>query len=171
MTASINRTQFLRGDFSGRGQPCRPPWSPAEAVFADRCERCGDCARACPEGILRDGRGGYPEVDFARGGCTFCGDCLTACGGRVLFGLAQKPDGAWYHKAIVEGGCLSIRGVVCRSCGEACDTSAIRFKLELGGIARPVLNRDGCTGCGACLSVCPVQAIRLGPSAALRHAV
>jgi ferredoxin-type protein NapF len=33
---------------------------------------------------------------------------------------------------------------------------------RLGGISIPLISTDTCTGCGACFSVCPVQAITLG---------
>jgi ferredoxin-type protein NapF len=61
--------------------------------------------------------------------------------------------------------------VVCRSCGEVCDESAIRFKLEVGGIARPLLDQEQCNGCGACFAVCPVRAVRIAPAEWLAQAV
>lgn len=57
--------------------------------------------------------------------------------------------------------CLAAQGVVCRSCGEACDAEAIRFVAAPGGISRPVLQDVRCTGCGDCLPICPSTAIRL----------
>jgi ferredoxin-type protein NapF len=171
MSSAINRMQFLRGDLSGRGVPCRPPWSIAEQDFVERCESCGDCVKACSPGILRQGRGGYPEVSFEQAGCSLCGDCLTACHGRALQGTAGDTAAAWPHRAEIGNGCLSVQGVICRACGEACDTCAIRFRLELGGIARPKIDADRCNGCGACSAACPVRAIRLTRAAALQAAV
>jgi Fe-S-cluster-containing hydrogenase component 2 len=57
--------------------------------------------------------------------------------------------------------CLAAQGVVCRSCGEACEAEAIRFAPSPGGISRPFLQNDRCTGCGDCLPICPSSAIRL----------
>lgn len=57
--------------------------------------------------------------------------------------------------------CLAAHGVVCRSCGEACPAEAIRFVPAPGGIARPFLQNERCTGCGDCLPLCPGTAIRL----------
>jgi ferredoxin-type protein NapF len=54
-----------------------------------------------------------------------------------------------------------MRGVVCRSCGEVCDEGAIRFPLQRGGTAQPTLDPDTCNGCGGCIAVCPVDAIRV----------
>jgi ferredoxin len=46
----------------------------AEELFTDICNRCMACAEICPQGILIQGAGGYPEADFMERGCTtFCG--------------------------------------------------------------------------------------------------
>jgi ferredoxin-type protein NapF len=102
-------------------------------------------------------------VDFARGGCSFCGDCLEACRGRALAGTAGDEASAWNLRAVIDDACLSLRGVVCRSCGERCDEDTIRFRLEVGGVARPQLESERCNGCGACFAVCPVKAVRIVP--------
>ncbi|MCP4126472.1 MAG: 4Fe-4S dicluster domain-containing protein, partial [Gammaproteobacteria bacterium] len=57
--------------------------------------------------------------------------------------------------------CLSINAVICRSCGEACDQEAIKFKLEVGGIARPLLDLEKCNGCGECFTVCPDNSVQI----------
>jgi len=171
MSSTISRMQFLRGGLGGRRQPLRPPWSPAEALFVDRCDRCGDCVTACPDAILVKGRGGFPEMDFSRSGCSFCGDCLAACKGKALAGNAEDSESAWSLKAEFGNECLSVNGVVCRSCGEVCDEDAIRFRLEVGGVARPLLDADRCSGCGGCHAVCPVRAVRMSADTPLQEAV
>jgi ferredoxin-type protein NapF len=57
--------------------------------------------------------------------------------------------------------CLAARGVVCRSCGDSCPHAAIRFWPRIGGPALPEILDDACTGCGACVGVCPVSAIEV----------
>ncbi|WP_131112197.1 4Fe-4S dicluster domain-containing protein [Sulfuricystis thermophila] len=57
-----------------------------------------------------------------------------------------------------------VDNVVCRSCGDACDEQAIRFSPRLGSAALPVVLTERCTGCGACLPVCPAGAITLAPA-------
>lgn len=157
----VSRRQFLRGNFARRPQPTlrRPPWSLDEAAFSERCTRCDDCLAACPTGVIARGSGGFPEISFAAGACTFCGECAAAC--RVG-AIARRPGAApWPLKAQIGARCLAYRQTVCRSCGEACEADAIRFLPVLGGAAQPRLDSAACTGCGACVGVCPAQAIEV----------
>ena len=187
--AEITRMQFLRGDLKGDKIPFRPPWAVPEQYFVDFCTRCDRCIEACFDELIIRGRGGYPQMDFNRGGCDFCEDCLNVCDAGALKklplsgdlpannnnsnnreALSESADEArsesflppWHIKASIDlNNCLSMNATICRSCGESCDDEAIKFNLKLGGIAEPVLNTEACTGCGACLSVCPVQAVKL----------
>ena len=88
-----------------------------------------------------------------------------------MVGNVDEYATAWNLKAEVGGDCLSARGIVCRACGESCDERAIRFQLEVGGIARPLLDAERCSGCGECFAVCPVKAIRIVALEPLQQAV
>jgi ferredoxin-type protein NapF len=128
-----------------------------EARFTDACTRCGDCERACPQRILVRGDGGFPEVDFRRGECTFCGRCVEACVAEAFVSRAQPP---WLAFAGVAADCLARRGVVCQTCGDACEARALRFQHKSGHrVPVPVIDAAVCTGCGACVASCPVNAI------------
>ncbi|HJW25289.1 MAG TPA: ferredoxin-type protein NapF [Rhodocyclaceae bacterium] len=149
-----------RGFLGGRLRkeaPLRPPWALPEAIFSDRCSRCGDCTGTCPQGILKLDEGGYPIVDFSRGECTFCTACLGAC----RTGALVRGEMPWRLTPAVSQACLPRSGIECRSCEDACPASAIRFVPRLGGPALPAVDGERCTGCGACVAPCPAAAIAL----------
>lgn len=161
-TFSPERRAFLRGKPS-RPSPLRPPWAVTEALFLDLCTSCDDCIAACPEQVLDRGDGGYPLFDPQRGECLFCEKCVEACDTGALDGALAGP---WTIKADIAPACLAKSGVTCFSCRDACGEAAIGFRPVLGG-AHVELDAARCTGCGACVGVCPVSAITLSaPEAA-----
>jgi ferredoxin-type protein NapF len=133
---------------------CPPGTSPASL---QACTGCGLCVERCPSGIigLMDG---WPALEFTSGECTFCGECGLACPEPVF---APEPVQRFSHTATVTDACLARRDVACQSCGESCPANAIRFSPRLGGPFLPDLDEERCTGCGACLQVCPVGAIAM----------
>ena len=157
MTASTSRRNFLRGKFSPRKGPLRPPWALAEDDFLSACTRCGDCVRACPTHIISEHDAGYPTIDFGEGECTFCGDCVTACLPNALLQRPGQPP--WAARAVINEDCLARQRVECRVCGDLCAAGAIRFPPLAGSIAIPEIDAECCTGCGACVAPCPTRAI------------
>lgn len=157
MAETLSRRNFLAGTFRSGPEPIRPPWAVEESHFLTLCTRCDDCIRLCPEKIVARGSGGYPEVRFQRGECTFCGDCLAACKDKAL--QQTSPEQApWDLIAVIGAGCLPYKGVVCHSCREACEPQAIRLRLAPMGVGMPEIG-ENCTGCGACVKVCPAGSI------------
>jgi len=158
----VSRRRFLGGRKPGPA-PFRPPWSVAEARFANTCTACDDCLKACPTGLLQRGEGGLPVADFSAAACTFCGDCARACTtGAIGRDTAAAP---WAFGIAIADGCLAAQNVECRVCGEACDVSAIRFRPRIGGVPLPAVDNTACNGCGACLAPCPVSAVQRVASA------
>lgn len=95
---------------------------------------------------------------------------------RFLLGsLRRKPtsapgEGASARQVAVIGeSCLTGQGVVCQSCGDACDDTAILFVPRLGHVPRPHIDAARCTACGACQEVCPAGAIALSAGQEVAH--
>ncbi len=156
MAAGLTRRDLFRLGATRPPQQ-RPPWAAAERRFVALCDRCGDCVPACPTRILVAGDGGFPIVEFGRGGCTFCGDCVAAC----RTGALRRDGPAWALTAAIGGGCLAVKGTACRTCGDWCEPGAIRFQLGRGGSATPVVAAERCTGCGDCVRPCPTGAVAM----------
>lgn len=155
-TAPLSRRELLLGQSVTRGAVICPPGTSIESLEA-ACTSCGICVERCPAGIIRISEG-MPSIDFSLGECTFCGECSAACPEPVF---QAERVASFPHAAVVSDACLAKRGVACQSCGECCPEQAIRFRPRIGGPFTPELNEDLCSGCGACLSVCPVNAIGL----------
>lgn len=163
-TPSLTRRAFLSGRFAAQSAELRPPWAIAPPAFEQTCSRCDACIAACPSRIIVLGEAGFPRIDFrlGTGECSFCGECATACQPGAL---KRQPNAVpWRLKAAIGAACLAFQGVVCRACGDRCNAAAIRFRPRLGGAALPELDTARCTGCGACVGVCPVAAVGVSPS-------
>lgn len=115
--------------------------------------------RVCPERVLKTGDGGFPEIDFSRAGCSLCGECGEACASGAIGSREAGPAFSW--RVDVSAACLNRQSVECRLCGDTCEVRALRFVPARGGISQLQVVEDACTGCGACVSVCPVKAISL----------
>lgn len=164
----MNRLQFLRGNYKGE-QPLRPPWSQAEHVFTDVCDRCDECIRVCHARLIEAGGSGFPVMNFSRAGCDFCRACVDACPTGAIQIDKDNQHMPWQSQAVISDQCFSERGIVCRSCGEVCEVHAIRFRLAVGGAALIELNSSVCNGCGECVSICPANAIQVKPVQCEQH--
>jgi len=160
MNAQLSRMQFLRGDFNGTQKPLRPPWAVTESLFTEICNHCGDCISQCPTKIIKSARANFPVVDFSAGECLFCEQCVDVCKPKALLKTRNKLP--WILKASIQTECcIAHNGVECRGCCDPCESRAITMPPRAGGVSIPVLNSNHCTGCGACIAACPVQAISI----------
>ncbi len=160
MDGGLTRRGFLRVGAGDHGLVLRPPWAQPEPLFQSLCSRCGTCLAACPKRIIVRGDGTYPVVDFKRDGCTFCEKCVDAC---TEGALSKAVDPPWSLTVTIGAACLDRQGVACRACADFCEPNAIRFKPMTGGRTEVRIETGACTGCGACVSRCPVRVIVLGP--------
>lgn len=148
------------------GSELRPPWSRSGATFDQACTRCGRCIDACPTHVLKLSEGAV-RIDFADAECTFCAECVDVCP-EPAFDRAARASGArpWNAVARIDASCLARLGVECQSCGDACEEHAIRFRVHAGPVPDPRVDSTRCTGCGACVRVCPATAIevRIAPA-------
>lgn len=155
--------RLLRRRAADANAVVRLPWTRGEEHFTDHCTRCDDCIAACPEQIITRGDGGFPHIDFRNGGCTLCAACVDACK-EALFLPDREPQRAFAFRVAVNEQCFPKQGIECRSCGEACDQQAIRFRFNDRRLAEPHIDTDACTGCGFCIAVCPVDALQRQPN-------
>jgi len=149
----------------------RLPWIVDEQHFIENCSQCGDCLTVCEEQIIIKGDGGFPKIDFTQGECTFCQKCVETCQLPLFVeNLTQQPwqladnENTTANLAIeIKSNCLATNQVFCRSCQDCCEPEAITFQYGSSSIPQPIINKNDCNGCGACVSVCPQAAISLSP--------
>lgn len=155
--SNLTRRALLKAKFGNSRQAIRLPWVRNELEFTDKCSRCYDCMAVCPEKILIKGDGGFPEINFNKGECTFCTECVKSCSEDLFNSLEETP---WSLKAQVTEDCFANKKVVCVVCKEQCEIEAIKFIPKVGGIMDIELSLELCTGCGACAKPCPTDAIK-----------
>ncbi len=156
---TLSRRDFLRGSRRSETARIRPPGVAPEALAA--CTGCGRCVEHCPTGIVHLADG-LPAVDFSAGECTFCGACSAHCPEPVF---SEGPAARFDHVVAIASSCLPFQRVDCQACRDACPEDAIRFRPVRGGPFVPEVSAAACTGCGACIAVCPVGAVATAPRA------
>lgn len=130
--ADLSRRFLLRPLLGRRADPPRPSWS-LTAYYESRPQS------ALPVEIPR--REGLPQIETATRGA---GVVAQAANGKGTYSVRVRPEG-----------CLALTSF-CSVCSERCPDGAITV-VE----GRPEVSREGCTGCGVCLDVCPSPAAAL----------
>ena len=162
----------------------RPPGSRGEEEFAERCIRCGQCMRVCPNNALHPtlmeaGLEGIwtpfliAKIGYCEPTCTLCGQvCPTGAIQELALkdkvGTKTTPPNRIGTAFVDRGRCLPwAMATPCIVCEEWCPTSpkAVYFseetvvnrKGEEVKVKRPYVDASLCTGCGACEFACPVS--------------
>ncbi|RKF20213.1 ferredoxin-type protein NapF [Alginatibacterium sediminis] len=134
------------------------PWLKTEKFESD-CTRCGKCVEACPTKVIVNGDGGYPVLDFRKAECELCYACSETCPESLFHPNSHEP---WQQEASIDSSrCLNTQGVYCRSCADSCEPEALSIAAQIGGTASLEVDSELCSSCGACITVCPAQAISI----------
>jgi MauM/NapG family ferredoxin protein len=147
-------------------RPLRPPGALEERTFRGVCTRCGNCVRACPSGIVARelGHSGLaslltPVLSFREGYCREdCVRCTEACpsGALTRLSLEMKPSVRLGLPRVDMDVCLLADDRECSVCRSRCPYNAIRYVFsETDYTLTPQIDREKCTGCGACEAACP----------------
>lgn len=144
----------------------RPPGAVDEALFLERCTRCGDCVEACPHDSITLGRrDGTPEIYPDQVPCYLCDDvpCAAACGTDALVPPRAREDVAMGVARVSHRVCTAGQG--CHACVSQCPTNALAMDFAS---FRLTVAEERCVGCGLCEATCKTVndkiAIRVVPA-------
>ena len=121
------------------------------------CLGLGTCVAKCPFGAIEI-EDGVAKVDDEK--CVGCGVCESVCPKglislktrkKVAEVVCMSTDKGSVLKDICANGCIG-----CKICEKKCEFDAIKVENNLARI-----DRDKCTGCGACADACPKKVIKI----------
>jgi ferredoxin-type protein NapG len=144
----------------------RPPGAVAEALFIERCTRCGDCLKVCPYGsIIAHPTDRYPVLFPDQTPCWLCDDvpCIEACGTEALLPVASVEAIDMGLAKVSHRDCTASQG--CNACISRCPTQAL--SMDFNALKVDVIE-ERCVGCGLCEQTCKTVndriAIRVVPA-------
>lgn len=143
----------------------RPPGAVEEALFLERCTKCGDCIDACPHDAIeqlpiRETPGIFPGETP----CQLCEDfpCIQSCETDALLPIKNLYEVRMGIAKVSQNVCTAGNG--CNACVPKCPTGAI--SMDFGSFLIGV-DENLCVGCGICQYICSTvndrAAIRVVP--------
>lgn len=165
-TFGVASAATLRATYGSTAKRLRPPGARGELQFVGLCVRCGNCMRACPTRVIEPdlGQRGWsslltPMLRFQNGYCREnCVQCTLVCpsGALARLSVSDKSKTPLGLPAVDMNVCLLGEDHECAACRNWCPHGAIRYVFsEKAYTLTPQIDRDKCTGCGACELVCP----------------
>lgn len=135
----------------GRTDWLRPPGAVSEALFLERCTKCGDCVKACPQESIVLHQDGTPVILPDQVPCYLCDDvpCIAACATDALLAVAGTQDIRMGVAVVNHRLCTAGQG--CHACVSKCPTDALAMDFS---VQRLVVTVERCVGCGMCEHVC-----------------
>ncbi|MEZ4409461.1 MAG: 4Fe-4S binding protein [Polyangiales bacterium] len=164
----------------------RPPGSMPERDFLERCIRCAECMKVCPNNalhpaFLESGVEGFwtpiliPRIGYCEPTCVLCGQVCPTGAIQKISEVQKLGDPVRHIEPIKIGTAFYDHGrclpwsmaTPCIVCEEFCPTSPKAIWVEevdapdrngrMVHLQRPHVDPQLCIGCGACEKVCPVQ--------------
>jgi len=153
----------------------RPPGVIEDNLFTQRCLRCFQCVRSCPNRIikisgLQDGFNSVftPHLVFGEFGCDYnCQVCQLVCPNFAIpeQTLEEKQRAVIGIALIDEKRCVVFaEDTNCLVCEELCPVPEKAIKIlektklvndEETILRYPIMDNDICIGCGICEANCP----------------
>ena len=155
----------------GRTDWLRPPGAVSEALFLERCTKCGDCVKACPPESIVLHQDGTPVILPDQVPCYLCDDvpCIAACATDALLAVAGTQDIRMGVAVVNHRLCTAGQG--CHACVSKCPTDALAMDFN---VQRLVVTVERCVGCGMCEHICRTVndhiAIKITPFRAMEPA-
>lgn len=135
----------------------RPPGSADEETFLSLCNKCGECVKSCPTGVLDRVKEMNPIVldtpfmNFENNYCEQCYACIEACKSGAL--SKENLKKFRYVAKLDKNRCVAFQDVFCQSCYWSCPQ--MDKAITLIDFNYPEFHSEHCKGCGRCVHACP----------------
>ncbi len=139
----------------------RPPGALPEEEFLQKCTRCNECVRICPEQSVMKfvGEGSVhhltPILSLRTSACVLCEDfpCVRVCEPQALVMPPSTSQVKMGVAVINTKLCHAWQGMDCDYCVKECPFPGVAIRMDES--RRPHILAEHCVGCGLCEHICP----------------